>query len=73
MPGEAEQSGAEKGGSRRVLPNPSVCRTRPLGALQSLGACMVEEPNDCPYALPAIGGNFCSHPNWKGFAMPAGG
>jgi hypothetical protein len=52
---------------KRIVPHPSVCRARAMGGVQSFGACLVDNPTDCPYSLPAIGGNFCTHPNWKGF------
>jgi len=58
---------------RRVVPHASVCRTRELGALQSFGACLVPEPTDCPYSLPAIGGNFCTNPSWKNFLKESTG
>jgi len=75
MAAESQNPNEQRQGEvKRIVPHPSVCRTRVLGAIQSFGACLVDEPTDCPYSLPAIGGNFCTHPTWKGFLKePIGG
>jgi len=53
--------------STRMLPDPKVCHTKPIGDILSFGNCLVDSPYTCPYVIYFGEGQFCSHPNWKGF------
>ena len=53
--------------SSGVLPDPNICCARPMGQLQSFAACLVAIPFDCPHAIPATGGTFCTNVKWKDF------
>jgi hypothetical protein len=44
-----------------VFENQRFCRTRQMGKLASLGACLATEPGGCKYSIPAIGGTFCNY------------
>ena len=43
--------GGEKQRVPRVLPNPDICRTKPIGSINSFATCLVDEPSICPHVL----------------------
>jgi hypothetical protein len=55
----------------RVLPDPKICRTSPIGSIKAIGLCFVNPPGACPYAKDYGEGYFCTCPRWKSFHRPA--
>jgi hypothetical protein len=51
----------------RVLPDPAICRVRPIGSISAFGQCQVDRPVECRYVLYFGEGNICRHPRWKEF------
>ena len=59
------------GGKRkRKLPDPGICRTRPIEDSFAYADCLVDNPIDCPHVIYFCGGYLCKHPNWKDFVQP---
>jgi hypothetical protein len=51
-------------------PAPERCRTRYLGQSLDLSDCLVENTEDCKYALRFGLGIVCRHPDRRGFEKP---
>jgi len=54
----------------RVLPDPKICRTTPIGDIRLFGTCLVNNPIECAQAFNFGDGYICRHPNWKDFIKP---
>jgi len=54
----------------RVLPDPAICRTRPIGEIRSFAACLVNNPGSCPHAMSYGSTYLCRHPHWGDFVKP---
>ena len=68
MPEQSHHHGAGKNAEDlRALPDPAICRTRPIGEIQSFATCLVECPITCRYVMGYGNGYLCKHPNWKDF------
>jgi len=59
------------GGFSRVLPDPKVCRTKPIRSFSALAACLVKRPCECLYATSFGKGYYCVHPRWRVFGSDA--
>jgi hypothetical protein len=51
----------------RELPDPAVCRTRPIGSIKTFAACLVDQPIGCPNAIKVGEYIYCEHLHWKDF------
>ncbi|HWB58283.1 MAG TPA: hypothetical protein VG733_02280 [Chthoniobacteraceae bacterium] len=60
----------ENNATQRILPDPSICKARAIGAITGFAQCLVERPMECRYVLYFGEGNICRHPRWREF--PAG-
>ena len=54
----------------RVLPDPNICRTRPIGEIRSFAMCLVSNPSSCLYAMSYGSSYLCRHPQWQTFVKP---
>jgi hypothetical protein len=52
---------------RRRFPDPKKCRTRYLGEPLGFTKCLMEEPDDCPFAVRFASGVSCYHPDRRNF------
>ncbi len=57
---------------QRVLPDPDICHTRRV-KFSHLSECLASASVQCPYAVPAGRGFFCSHPDRCQFEKAANG
>jgi hypothetical protein len=64
---ETDAKGDPNAIASRVLPDPAVCATKPIGAIFDFGKCLVDKPVECKYVLYFGEGNICRHPKWKDF------
>jgi len=48
----------------RVLPDPMICRTKPILNIETLAECLVPSPVGCPYVFDF---KYCTHPHWRDF------
>lgn len=76
MPQEIPTPSGQAGSDRSpVLPDPAICHTKLIGSLQSfadclvesIGECLVEKPDSCPYLVYFGRGQFCTYLHWKDF------
>jgi hypothetical protein len=51
----------------RVLPDPNICRTRPMGRITLYAVCLVDSPFTCRYATDYGAGYLCENPHWTDF------
>ena len=51
----------------RVLPDPEICRTIPIGQIRLFARCCVDKPFNCPHVAWFAESYFCKHPNWEEF------
>lgn len=72
MEHEILEAGSSQAGSGflRVLPDPNICRTKPIGEIKSFATCHVDAPFTCPHAMSYGNGYLCRHPTWKDFVKP---
>jgi len=69
MQEKAISSGAVK--DTHALPNPKICRTKPLEIGTTYGDCLVSNPVACRYAVSyGDGYHLCHHPHWDEFIRP---
>jgi len=54
----------------RILPDPKICQTLPIGEIHSFATCLVEFPITCSHAMSYGKGYLCRHPNWRKFVKP---
>ena len=54
-------------GSSRVLPDPAICRTRPMKKTHSFAECLVDHPDSCPFVILTPKAQLCTHPNFNEF------
>jgi len=53
--------------SPRVLPDPAICHTRPIGEIRSFATCLVKCPSTCPHVMSYGSSYLCRHPDWEQF------
>lgn len=51
----------------RMLPDPAICRVRPIGTITGFAHCLVDCPVECRYVLYFGEGNICRYSGWKQF------
>src|SRR5437016_2772805 len=44
---------------KRILPDPSVCRTQPIHDITDVFECLVDYPRSCPFVLASGPGYLC--------------
>jgi hypothetical protein len=53
--------------NQRRLPDPKVCQTRFLGETLGFTKCLVEDPDNCEFAVRFSSGVSCFHPDRRTF------
>jgi len=51
----------------RILPDPEICCTKPIGSIESFATCLVDCPIACRYVMGYGKGYLCRHPKWREF------